>query len=84
LFGTAFRWATEEELIAPEILYGLSRELISPEICHALKKVEGLRKGKSTARESAPVQPAKDEDVQKVLPHRPTPIQGSVKNGRQA
>jgi len=58
--------------------WAVSRELIPPEICQALEKVEGLRKGKTAARESPPVQPARDEDVRKVLPLLPPPVRAMV------
>jgi len=58
--------------------WGVSRELIPAEIYHALKTVDGLRKGKSAARESAPVQAAPIEDVQKVLPLLPPPVRAMI------
>src|SRR4051812_10195811 len=49
-----FRWATEDELI-PATVY------------HALSAVAGLKLGRSEARETEPVEPVSEEDVQAVL-----------------
>jgi integrase len=54
----AFKWAAAEELI-PAGIY------------HALRTVEGLRKGRTTAREPAPVQPVDDAVIEATLPHLP-------------
>ena len=50
-----FKWGTENELV-PATVY------------HALQAVGGLRRGRSTAKESAPVRPVPDTFVQAVLP----------------
>ncbi len=50
-----FRWAASEELI-------------SGEAYHALLSVDGLRRGRSEARESEPVRPVADEDIQAIRP----------------
>jgi hypothetical protein len=49
-----FRWATENELVAPSVYHGL-------------QAVSGLRKGRTEARESAPVKPVPDAFVRAVL-----------------
>jgi integrase len=59
--------------------WGVTRELLPPHICQALEMVEGLRKGKTAARESQPVRPARDEDVRKVLPLLPPPVRAMIK-----
>ncbi|QDT65632.1 tyrosine-type recombinase/integrase [Calycomorphotria hydatis] len=51
-----FRWAVEEEY-CPESVY------------RALKCVAGLRKGRTEAREPAPIQPVPDTAVNSVFPH---------------
>lgn len=51
-----FKWAVEEELVAASILEGL-------------RAVAGLRKGRSEAREPAPVQPISLAFVEQTLPH---------------
>ena len=51
-----FKWAVENELVRPDMYHGLMA-------------VSGLRKGRSEAREPAPVQPVDDATVQATLPH---------------
>jgi hypothetical protein len=51
-----FRWAVSEELIPSSVYEGL-------------RTVDGLKKGRSTARETEPVLPVADEHVEAVLPH---------------
>ncbi len=51
-----FRWATENELVRAEVYHGLMA-------------VSGLKQGRSEARETAPIQPIADADVQAILPH---------------
>lgn len=50
----AFKWAVSEELIPPSVIEGL-------------RTVVGLRKGRTTARESKPVKPVPIEHVDPVL-----------------
>ena len=61
----AFRWATQEERVSPSVLHGL-------------EAVEGLKKGRSGARETDPVQPVPDEDIEAVLPGLPPPVRAMV------
>jgi integrase len=61
----AFKWAVSEELIPPSVYHGL-------------QAVEGLKKGRSPAKDHAPVGPVADEDVDKVLPHLNDHIRGMV------
>ena len=51
----AFRWAVENEMVEPTVLHGL-------------QAVTGLRKGRSEARETKPVQPVEELVVNKTLP----------------
>lgn len=51
-----FKWAVSEELVPPSVHQGLST-------------VTGLRYGRSEARESDPVRPVADRDVEAVLKH---------------
>jgi integrase len=53
-----FRWAT-------------AKEMIPPAIHQALSALGGLRKGRTTAREPAPILPVADEVVDATLPHLP-------------
>jgi integrase len=61
-----FKWAASEELI-PVTAY------------QALVTVTGLRKGESTAKETAPIQPVPDADVEATLPHLPPTIADMVR-----
>jgi integrase len=49
----AFKWATSEELVPPDVYHGL-------------RTVTGLRLGRTSARESAPVRPVADADVEAI------------------
>ncbi len=60
-----FRWAASEELIGVEVYQRLAT-------------VPGLRKGKSDARETPPVEPVPLEDVAKVLPELSRPVRALV------
>lgn len=51
-----FRWGVENELVPARVL-------------QALMEVAGLRKGRTTARETSPVQPVSEDDIRAVLPH---------------
>jgi integrase len=55
LIVRAFRWGAEHEMVPPSIYHGL-------------KAVSGLRKGRSEARESEPVRPVPDADVDAIGP----------------
>ncbi len=61
-----FKWAAGEERV-------------SASIYHRLQTVPGLRRGKSTARETARVKPANPEHVKAALLHMPKPVQGMVR-----
>jgi integrase len=61
-----FRWAVAEELAPPSVLT-------------ALTAVESLRKGRSGARETAPVRPVPDEHVEAVLRFLPPTLQAMVR-----
>jgi integrase len=62
----AFKWAAGEELI-PASAY------------ESLRVVEGLKKGRSQARETAPVLPIDDERVEATLPHLPEIVADMVR-----
>ncbi len=51
-----FRWAVSEQLA-------------SPSIAHALDTVPGLRRGRTNANESSPIQPVADATIDATLPH---------------
>ena len=56
IIKSVFKWAAENELV-PGHVY------------HALASVSGLRKGRSDARETEPVKPVPESDIEAVLPH---------------
>ncbi len=49
--------------------WGVENELAPPEVLHSLQAVAPLKKGRTTARESEPIQPAPVEHVEAVLPY---------------
>jgi hypothetical protein len=51
--------------------WGVSRAIVPPTVYTALATVEGLRMGRTTARESTPVLPVADEVVEAALPFLP-------------
>ncbi len=59
--------------------WGVSRELIPASVYHALSTVEGLRKGRSTAREPAPVLPVDDWVVEATLAYLPQVVADMVR-----
>jgi integrase len=56
LIKRCFKWAVAEELVSPTVLLGL-------------QAVQGLRYGRSEARETEPVRPVADEHVNATLPY---------------
>jgi integrase len=56
-----FKWAVENEMISPSILYGL-------------QAVRGLMWGQTEARETEPVKPVPMAFVDAVMPHLPRPV----------
>ena len=61
-----FKWAVSEELIPVQIF-------------EALRTVAGLRFGRSAARETDPVRPANDQDVESVLAFMAPPVAAMVR-----
>ena len=61
-----FKWAVGEELL-PVNVY------------QALRAVEGLRRGRTEARETPPVQPVADDVVNATLPHLPEVVANMVR-----
>ncbi len=60
-----FAWATEDELIPPDIHHGL-------------EAVKGLKKGRCDARDLPPVRPVRDDSVEAVLEHVAPPIKAMI------
>jgi integrase len=61
----AFRWAASEELIPPSVFHGL-------------QAVEGLKKGRTEAKDHEPIGPVAEDDVDRVLPHLNDHVRGMV------
>ncbi|MFH5806171.1 tyrosine-type recombinase/integrase [Alienimonas sp. DA493] len=59
--------------------WGVAEELLPPDVRHALDAVEGLKRGRTTARETEPVRPAPDADVEAALTHLPAPVAAMVR-----
>jgi integrase len=62
----AFRWAVGEEMIPPSV-------------CEALRAVDGLRRGRTAAREAPPIRPVPADDVEAALPFLPPPVAAMVR-----
>ena len=60
------------------IKWAVARELLPPSAHHALEAVEGLRYGKSEARESEPVKPVPGSFVDAVLPFLSAQVKAMV------
>jgi integrase len=58
--------------------WGVAEEIIPASVYHGLLAVEGLRKGRCTARESKPVEPVAPEHVEAVLPFLTPPVRVMV------
>ncbi|MBY0512608.1 MAG: site-specific integrase [Gemmataceae bacterium] len=61
----AFKWAASEQLVGESVY-------------HALKTVDGLRKGRTAAPEPKPVRPVEDATVEAVLPFLTRHVRGLV------
>ena len=59
--------------------WGVAEELLPPTVRHGLDAVEGLKRGRTEARETKPVPPAPEGDVNAVLPRLPRPVAAMVK-----
>jgi hypothetical protein len=59
--------------------WGVAKELVPAMIYHALATVEGLKKGRTAARETKPVEPVDDAAVDATLPHLPPVVADMVR-----
>lgn len=69
LVGTirrAFRWATAEEMVPPSVWHGL-------------QSVPDLQRGRTGAKEHAPILPVDPDRVEKTLPHLPPIVAAMVR-----
>jgi integrase len=62
----AFRW-------------GVSREKVPPSTLQSLTSVTGLKKGRSGARETPPIQPVDERSIEQTLPHLPPVVADIVR-----
>jgi integrase len=58
--------------------WGVSEELVPPTVYQALATVSGLQRGRTTARETAPVEPVEDATIDATLPHLNRHVRGLV------
>jgi integrase len=49
--------------------WAVEHEMMPVEVHQALRRVKGLRKGRSAARETAPVEPVPEASIRAILPH---------------
>jgi integrase len=61
----AFRWAASEELVPAAVFHGL-------------QAVEGLKQGRTPAKDHDPIGPVSDADVDRILPHLNEHVRGMV------
>ena len=59
--------------------WGVAEGLVPAEIWHGLTAVSGLRRGRTTARETEPIAPVLDEVVNKTIPHLPSIVADIVR-----
>ncbi len=62
--------------------WGVAEELVPEPVHRGLLAVEGLKAGRSEARELSPVEPVSDGSVEAVLPFLSTPVQALVRAQR--
>ena len=61
------------------VKWGVAQELVAETVYRALCAVNGLRKGRSAARETEPIRPVADETVDATLPHLPPIVADMVR-----
>jgi len=59
--------------------WGVSRQIVAPDVHTSLATVDGLRKGRTTAREPEPVRAIADDVVDDTLPHLPVVVADMVR-----
>lgn len=58
---------------------GVAEELVPSDVFTRLQALAGLRAGRTSARETAPIRPVSDAAVEAVLPHVPPPVQAMIR-----
>jgi hypothetical protein len=66
-------------LIRRRFKWGVSRELIPPSAYQGIATVEGLKKGRTAARETEPVKPVEDPVVEATLSYLPAVVADMVR-----
>ena len=58
--------------------WGVSKQLVAVSVVESLRTVAGLRRGRSAAKETEPVKPVSDADIDATLPHLPDAVRAMV------
>jgi integrase len=58
--------------------WAASMELVPGSVVESLRTVDGLREGRTNAREAPPIQPVAIEQIETTLPHMPRPVAAMV------
>ena len=61
------------------VRWGVGRELLDPSVLVKLEAVKPLRRGRSKAKETAPVRAASDERLKAAAAHTPAPVAATAK-----
>ena len=61
------------------VKWGVGEELVDPTVLTRLDALTPLRRGRCGARETDPVKPAPDADVDATIPHLPGPVAAAVR-----
>src|SRR5262249_8593843 len=59
--------------------WGVAEELVPPSTLEALRALEGLRAGRTPARDNEPRRPCTDAQIRAILPHLPKPAASIVR-----
>jgi len=59
--------------------WGVRKQLVPPSVIQGLEAVPGLRRGKSEAKETAPILPVDDATIEATLPHLPEIVADMVR-----
>jgi len=68
-----------QSIITRIVAFGVENELVSGEVWHSLRAVKPLQRDRSEARETEPIGPVSDEDVEATLPFLSEPYRAMVK-----
>ncbi len=68
-----------QSIITRIVAYGVENEMVDGGVWHSLKAVKPLQRDRSEARETEPIGPVSDEDVEAALPFLSEPYRSMVK-----